>query len=474
MSILPENFIAHYQQILGESRAEKFFEYCQKPLKKCVRVNTLKYSVEKFLDEGKKRNWDLEPIPWCKDGFYLERDQEDRNALGNLLMHTAGGIYVQEASSMLPVEALFMGHENEDFTGKILCDVASSPGSKTTQIASQLNNNGLLIANEISSSRLKALYSNIERCGVENIILTNYDGENLCSMLPQMLDYILLDAPCTGEGTVRKDRNALKNWQPHDAVTISHLQKKLIVSAFNALKQGGELVYSTCTLAKEENQEVVEYLQEKFPDEVEIISLENLFPGAEKSITPEGFLHIWPEIYDSEGFFVAKVRRKNAPRLEEKKVYGKSPYEKLSKKQTAEVQKFFRDTWGFILPEDRKCWKKENTIWLFPARSEEIFSRIKGDRIGIPLVTIHKKGWVTHHEAAVSLGKNFTKNTFEVSEEESSKIFKGEDLSFLDPSHDGNEILAMHKDFPLSLGKAIKTKWKNRLPRVLVRNNVQW
>ncbi|EGE3189781.1 16S rRNA (cytosine(1407)-C(5))-methyltransferase RsmF, partial [Shigella sonnei] len=120
---------------------------------------------------------------------------------------------------------------------------------------------------------------------------------------------ILLDAPCSGEGVVRKDPDALKNWSPESNQEIAATQRELIDSAFHALRPGGTLVYSTCTLNQEENEAVCLWLKETYPDAVEFLPLGDLFPGANKALTEEGFLHVFPQIYDCEGFFVARLRK---------------------------------------------------------------------------------------------------------------------------------------------------------------------
>jgi len=491
--IIPENFKTHYRKILGEKKAEVFFEYCQKPLKKCLRVNPLKYNKPDFEKFSVEKNWKISPVPWCETGYFLDREKEDRSPLGNVAEHLLGGIYIQEASSMLPITALFHGHNLEnseaenflEFSGKVVCDVASAPGSKTTQLAGEMRGKGMLVSNELSTSRLKALYSNIERCGVENVLLTNYDGENLCNLLPETFDFLLLDAPCTGEGTIRKNKNALENWTELDAPRMGNLQKKLIRAAFSSLKKGGEMVYSTCTLARAENEEVIEFLQQEFPDQVEILSLYDLFKGAEKATTPEGFLCIWPEIFDSEGFFVAKIRKKicdsnrdtSSPEILYKNIKN-FPFEKLSQSETNQVIAFFRKQWGYEISGkksdiERVFWKRENTIWVFPENSEIIFSQVKCDRIGIPLVDTHKKGWRTRYEACSALGKFFTQNTVEISAEQFEKIYKGEDLKFPEFSEEKGEKICIYKNFPVAIGKVTKGKWKNALPRVLIRTEAK-
>ena len=136
------------------------------------------------------------------------------------------------------------------------------------------------------------LHANISRCGISNVALTHFDGRVFGAAVPEMFDAILLDAPCSGEGVVRKDPDALKNWSPESNQEIAATQRELIDSAFHALRPGGTLVYSTCTLNREENEAVCLWLKETYPDAVEFLPLGDLFPGANKALTEEGFLHV--------------------------------------------------------------------------------------------------------------------------------------------------------------------------------------
>ena len=199
---------------------------------------------------------------------------------------------------MLPVSALFAAQPQP----YRVMDVAAAPGSKTTQMAALMKNQGLILANEYAASRVKVLHANLSRCGVSNTALTHFDGRVFGPALPEMFDAILLDAPCSGEGVIRKDADALRNWTLESTVSIAETQRDLIDSAFHALKPGGTLIYSTCTLNKLENQQVVAWLCQRYPDAVTIDSLADLFPGAERAATPEGFLHVFPQLFDSEGF----------------------------------------------------------------------------------------------------------------------------------------------------------------------------
>ncbi len=173
MAQLNQDFIDSIEKELpAHLSMADFVDFSKKPLRPSIRINTLKISSQVFIAMMAPKGWTLEPIPWCQDGFWISLSSEVQ--LGNTIEHLQGLFYIQEASSMLPPTALFSQlKEANDI--KIL-DMASAPGSKRTQIGALMNNQGLLIANEYSSSRVKVLHANIQRMGVSNTALTHFDA----------------------------------------------------------------------------------------------------------------------------------------------------------------------------------------------------------------------------------------------------------------------------------------------------------
>jgi 16S rRNA (cytosine1407-C5)-methyltransferase len=444
-----------------------FIAACQRPLRKSIRVNTLKISVPAFQELAQANGWSLEPIPWCKEGFWITTDTSNI-PLGNTFEHMSGLFYIQEASSMMPVSALFH-HQSEQLN--TVLDMAAAPGSKTTQIAARMNHDGVIVANEFSASRTKALYSNIERCGVRNSALTTFDGRVFGTWLPEQFDAVLIDAPCSGEGTIRKDPDAMKNWHPTAVSTISTTQKALIESAFHALKPGGILIYSTCTLNREENQDICYHLKSTYCDAVTFESLDNLFPDANQSLTEEGFLHIFPQIYDCEGFFVARIR-KNAsiPGTSIEKRLGKFPFVKASETQAGAARKALKQTLDIDLPTNSSIWLRDKEVWLFPNALESMFGQFKFSRIGIKLAEMHRKGYRWQHQVVTALATGHEAKTIELTVEEARSWFMGKDIR---PDHGEvgqGEVLIKYRQTPIGLGKWVGNRIKNGLPRELVRN----
>jgi NOL1/NOP2/sun family putative RNA methylase len=302
-----EKFITRYSALTD---IDKFKEYSFSYLRKSVRVNTLKITV-KELFERMSKEWMLTPIPWCEYGFWIEHrgiGEEKRRDVGNTIEHLLGYIYVQEAASMIPPLVL------DPQPGDRVLDMCAAPGSKTTQMAQIMQNKGVIMANDITDVRLASLGVNIQRCGVMNIVTTKRHGSGFKDM---EFDRVLVDAPCSGTGTIRKSLKTIDMWNPKLASYLAKTQKLLIKTGFSLLRKGGTLVYSTCTLEPDEDEGVVDFLLHECPDaRVEEIKLDIkrsdavvAFEGKTYSDEVKKCLRIWPQDNDTEGFFVAKITK---------------------------------------------------------------------------------------------------------------------------------------------------------------------
>ncbi|MEN4500294.1 16S rRNA (cytosine(1407)-C(5))-methyltransferase RsmF [Enterobacter hormaechei subsp. xiangfangensis] len=462
---LPEQFLAQMREALPAHLSfDDFVAACQRPLRRSIRVNTLKISVGAFLDLVSPYGWQLTPVPWCEEGFWIERDDEESLPLGSTAEHLSGLFYIQEASSMLPVAALFADGSQPER----VMDVAAAPGSKTTQIAARMNNRGAILANEFSASRVKVLHANISRCGIHNVALTHFDGRVFGAALPEAFDAILLDAPCSGEGVVRKDPDALKNWSVESNLEIAATQRELIDSAFHALRPGGTLVYSTCTLNRDENEDVCLWLKQRYVDAVEFLPLDTLFDSASHAATPEGFLHVFPQIYDCEGFFVARLRKTRAvdPLPAPKFKVGNFPFAPVKGREAAQAQAAASKV-GLHWDESLRLWMRDKELWLFPVNIEPLIGKVRFSRLGIRLAEIHNKGYRWQHEAVIALAGN--ENTFALTHQEAEEWYRGRDVYPEDgPSQD--EVIVTYQGYPLGLAKKVGSRLKNSYPRELVRD----
>lgn len=462
----PDEFLAQMREAMPKNLSfEAFIDACQRPLRRSIRVNTLKITVDDFLALVAPYGWQLTPVPWCAEGFWIERDNEDEFPLGSTAEHLSGLFYIQEASSMLPVAALFA---DGDAPARVM-DVAAAPGSKTTQIAARMGNRGILLANEFSASRVKVLHANISRCGIANTALTHFDGRVFGAALPECFDAILLDAPCSGEGVVRKDPDALKNWSLASNQDIANTQRELIDSAFHALRPGGTLVYSTCTLNRDENESVVNWLLERYPDAVHVLPLGDLFPTADQALTAEGYLHVFPQIYDCEGFFVARLQKTAAidPLPAPGYKVGKFPFVPMKTRESHTVIDAARRV-GIEWDESLVLWQRDKEVWLFPKEIEPLLGKVRFSRIGIKLAETHNKGFRWQHEAVIALA-NPAELGHELTSADAQEWYRGRDVYPENaPSHD--DVIVTFQGFPLGLAKRIGSRLKNSYPRELVRD----
>lgn len=305
--VFKENFKKRYSELTDW---EVFSTYCLSFLRRSLRVNTLKISVPELKERLEAQGWRLEPVPWCKEGFFIDHESGRRDT-GNTIEHQLGYFYIQEAASMIPPLAL------NPKPGEIVLDMAASPGSKTSQMAQMMENKGVIVANDTVAIRLAPLSANLGRLGINNTLITLMKGQQF-SKWKEQFDKILIDAPCSGSGTIRKSVKTLTIWNPNMLKRISTVQKELIQAAFNALKPGGEMVYSTCSLEPEENEAVVSWLLGR-NENAQLVDFS--LPGLKKSLAVTSFegeeyhkdiqktCRLWPQDNDTEGFYVSKIRK---------------------------------------------------------------------------------------------------------------------------------------------------------------------
>tara|TARA_Y100000310_G_scaffold137432_1_gene136285 strand:+ start:5594 stop:6673 length:1080 start_codon:yes stop_codon:yes gene_type:complete len=309
-------FIERIEKLIGKEEAEKFFEIAYTSTPNSIRCNTLKIKPGELKDRLENYGWKIkQPFPDNKEIMVVERSSGLKpGELGKTKEHLLGYYYVQEISSMLPI--LVLRPKADD----IILDLCASPGSKTTQAAAMMENKGTIIANEVSLGRIRILNSNLERSGVMNTIVTHKDGVQLCKRLNKKtnlkFDKILVDAPCSGEGTLRKSPKTFLMWNKKMIEKLGRIQKKLASEALKILKVGGEMIYSTCTLSPEEDEEVVDFLLNRFDIEIEEVKLPLKlhcgvceFEGKQYDKKVEKACRLYPQDNDTDGFFLAKIKK---------------------------------------------------------------------------------------------------------------------------------------------------------------------
>ncbi len=435
------DYFDRMKSLLGENY-DRFLDTADKPPYKAIRVNTLKIQPEELLP---LLSFAGEQVPFAPDGYYVSVEK-----LGKHPLHHAGAFYVQEPSAMSAVTAL--GVEPGD---KVL-DLCAAPGGKSTQIASRLSGTGLLWANEIVRPRAHILLSNIERMGVKNAVVSNMSPDALCPRLEGFFDKILVDAPCSGEGMFRKDRDAIFEWSVEHSLACAERQKAILDSAAHALRPEGVMVYSTCTFSPDENEGVIGHFLSTHPD-FELIDTGCRFGEP----TMEYARRIYP-FNGGEGHFVAKLRKKKG------KLYrgGMYRYAEPSRDEMNVINRFITD----ILrnPSFRHICVIDGRILNLP--NAELLPDLDGINIlraGIKLGDFKKNRIEPHHNLATALTPYEFKRRLIMSwdDELAARYISGEELE-LDHWIEGWAVATVN-GITLGLGKASAGRFKNKYPKGL-------
>ena len=298
MKELPIEFSKRMKDILGNDY-DNYIESLNSSPVRGFRVNTDKISLEDF---EKINVFSNDKIPYVKNGLYFDYDK-----IGNHPYHHAGMIYIQEPGAMAPAECVEIDPE------WTILDMCAAPGGKSTQLKNKLGENGILVSNEIIPSRCKILTGNIERLGLRNCVTTCMDTSRLAMTFPQAFDLVMCDAPCSGEGMFRKEDVAIDEWSVENVIKCSERQSEILDNAAKLVKNGGYIVYATCTFSIEENEMVVDKFLLDHPEFETLPVNENVISSTVDGIKFDGCKcenisyarRFYPHISKGEGQFMA-------------------------------------------------------------------------------------------------------------------------------------------------------------------------
>lgn len=430
---LPEKFIERIAEILPKEELDSFLDSYKEERQYGLRFNPIKMDEETFLQACS--DLELEKIPWAKEGYFYQPSTQP----GKKVLHEAGAYYIQEPSAMAVVEML------DPKPGECILDLCAAPGGKSTQIGGRMMGQGLLVSNEIISSRCKILSQNIERMGISNCIVTNESSDKLAVIFPAFFDRIVVDAPCSGEGMFRKEPEALAQWSEENIALCAKRQEEILENAAGMLKPGGILVYSTCTFAREEDEECIE----KFLAEHEAFTLLEM-------------RRFWPHRHRGEGHFMAKLQKRGDCQPFQNAEKGMLGDKRLMK----EVQEFLEKE--LAIPAAKlqgRLITFGEQVYLLPHG----FDRMKGlkiERPGLHLASMKKNRLEPAHALAMASSLFSCEKKIEVSSKLAGAFIRGESLQIDNQEIKGWNVLTTN-GCSIGFTKVSNGTLKNHYPKGL-------
>lgn len=460
---LPIEFEKKMKAFLGDEWDDFLYSYDNNRFQ-ALRFNTLKVqSPEERMRILKTLKISSDKkVSWANEAYYFDENVRP----GKHPYHEMGLYYIQEPSAMSAAALL------APKPGMRVLDLCAAPGGKSTQLATYLGDSGLLVSNEINTQRSRILSQNIERMGIKNAIVTNEDSFVLASHFPGFFNAIQVDAPCSGEGMFRKLPEAIEQWSMENVAICAARQKEILDNAAVMLKPGGTIVYSTCTFSKEENEDVIEYFLERYPD-----------------FTLEEMERFWPHKVDGEGHFVAKLVRRGcvdtdlkADRKTQKNKNSKNRKNETKPALTKENMKLLSEFLDETISEDMAAWIKNSRLVMFGEqlyRLPDMEVDIKGlkvQRAGLHIGEFKKQRFEPSHSLALALKLSEAKNVVKLTwdDPQTTGFFNGQSVMLSDEQTvecKKGWALVCVDGYPAGWGKVNGAQVKNHYPKGL-RNKI--
>lgn len=416
-------FIENLEAILSKEEIEAFLSSLKEESKHALLLNTLKMDDTTFV----KLFPNVKPHPIVPHAYLYDKNEYD---FGKSIYHELGAFYLQEPSAMI-VSSLI------DFDKDLVLDMCAAPGGKTIQAALK-NKNGIVISNDLSHMRTGKILSNVERLGLDNVLITNNDFSEIYQQFPNKFDVIILDAPCSGSGMFRKKEEMVNDWSYGKVLKNSEIQKELILYAYHMLKPGGVLSYSTCSYSMEEDEEVIEYLLSNSDAQIKPIEIKNGYINKKKNIG----VRLFPHLSEGEGQYICHIKK---------------PGTKIPTVFSCQKKNF-----NLPFNINREVVKYGNSYFSLPY--EINIKHLNVIRYGVKLAE-ENKGIFTYdlHFERTGLINNLA--TFELNDKEVKDYLHG--LSIDARGHDKGNYLISYNLLPICVAKCDGKTLKNAYPKGL-------
>jgi 16S rRNA (cytosine1407-C5)-methyltransferase len=487
--MISQAFTTYISSILPSEELEEYFNTCQRPLKKSLTINPTKISPEQFEHYAREHGWTLEKHPFLEQSYSYYIDRDDTSiALGNHRMHQCGFFYIQEIAAATPAYLLDMQ------PWMLILDIAASPGGKTSQLANSLLSLNspvsdmknqekkiineytawLVIANDIDSLRIRTLEENLKRMGCRNTATTKLDGTKWGTLYPELFDAILVDAPCSGEGTAFKSDDALAHRRMEEIKKIAGLQKQILESAIHACKVGGHIIYSTCTLNSIENEWVLGSLLKKYTwiIELEKTKTMNTAIGYEQedfsSIQTKYVARFWPHLQKTGWFFVCRIKKIASSNQEKKQkdtkiTVWKKFNRKIHNQEIKHITQLLHEYYGIFIDRTKYVlFLDGDTCFITSAMINEI--DLPNIQAGIPIAKYIRTSFIPHHALWQCLWHLATKNNYSISEDELQLYVEKKEIPHSSDSSniDNPFIILQYQNIGIGIGKIVGSIIKSK------------
>ena len=449
---LPVAFEASIKKLLGEDEAQQLLNALDNEAPTSIRISQAKSEYFNLLKKG---DLSSSVVPWCPWGYYLDKRP---TFTGDALFH-AGAYYVQEASSMLIYQVKQLLGEDSI----VALDLCAAPGGKSTLLLDMLPQGSVLVSNEIVRHRANILEENLLKWGNPNSIITSTTPKSL-GKATGLFDMMLVDAPCSGEGMFRKDMQAREEWQPNSPTLCADRQRLILFDVWDSLKEGGLLIYSTCTINQEENEDIVQYIVEILG--AEAINLGDIPGGVWKSpFSQSPCYRMLPHKAKGEGLFMAVLRKTSTTEpLRTKTNKGKKKNNHIVTEFPKEIKQWVRSS------ENYSFQVEDGIVYALNDSVQATYLGLKAQgitpiSIGIPLATLKGKDAVPHAGLALSTELNtdlFPK--INVNEQMLISFLSRENIT-IDASIPKGFVLIFHQNLPLGFVKHLGNRSNNLYPQ---------
>lgn len=448
MKTLPAKFAERMKVLLGDEYENYIKSLNERPVR-AFRVNTGKISLSEF---EKINPFISEKIPYVENGFYFEDEK-----IGNHPYHHAGMIYVQEPGAMMPAECIDVNPE------WCVLDMCAAPGGKSTQLKNKLGENGVLVSNEIVASRCKILTGNVERLGLKNVVTTCMDTKKLAKIFPETFDLVMVDAPCSGEGMFRKEEIAIDEWSPENVENCAVRQAEILENAVKVLKDGGYIIYATCTFSLEENEKTVDGFLKNHPDFELVKVKKSVEENTCEGIRFDGCAceninytrRFYPHKNKGEGQFAAVLHNTNSSRKS-------TGFRRDNKSKIDKAVYDFLDSTLESYDRENVLMHKDTPVYFTPDFSVEkatVFA------CGVTIGEIRKNYILPHHQFFSALGEKFKRKiNFTPESDDLKKYLHGEEF---ETDCENGWAVVMIDGCALGGVKVVNGRAKNHYPKGL-------